>query len=184
MPETLAVHLGREGRRSLEAPTSFEAHGPFEVALVNHGPSAHVYIQVDDTLARVAGVDADNYFVEEEGTRTVYVDVAPADEHVQGELSIATGYGAEAHTVTVDLQAPERRSVEVDDSLATPASTGTGSRRGIPHDWLVPVALGLLGIVALALAGGAYLFTEDPIVAAGSFVVVVAVLAAIAMVVR
>lgn len=184
MPETLAVHLGRDGRRSLEAPTSFEAHGPFEVALVNHGPAAHVYLQVDDAIARIASVDADNYYVEAESTRTVHVDVAPADEHVRGELSIATGFGAEDRTVAIDLQAPQSRTVEVDESLATPGSEppgGGGLRLG---SRLSPLAVGGLAAVALALAAGAFVFTEDVVVAVGSFVVVAAVLAAAAILIR
>lgn len=184
MPETLAVHLGRDGRRSLEAPASFEAHGPFEVELVNHGPAAHVYLQVDEALARVAGVDADNYYVEAESSRTVYVDVAPADEQVRGELSIATGYGAEDRIVSIDLQAPQSRTVEVDDSLASPGSSPAGADTTL-RDRLSPVAVVLLVAVALVLAAGAFVLTDgDLVVAAGSFLVVGAVLAAVAMVVR
>lgn len=185
MPETLAVHLGREGRRSLEAPSRFEAHGPFQVELVNHGPAAHVYLQVDDTVAQVTSFDAENYYVEAESSRTVHVDVAPADEHVRGELSIATGYGAEDRSVTLEIQAPERRTVEVDESLSTPSSPPPASGDARLVDRLSPLAIGGLVVVALALAAGAYLLTEGSLVVGlAAFIVVAAVFAAITMLVR
>lgn len=180
MPETLAVHLGREGPRSVEVPRSFEAHGTFEVELVNHGVATHVHLRLDDALADVAAVDGDNPYVAPDSTERVRVHVAPADREVRGAILVTTGYGAEEEQVVVDLIAPVSNTVEVDEELSKPQSprreerTLTDALAGLSA---LPVAL--LSLLALVLAVGAFTLTQSPVVGVASFLVVGAVLVAV-----
>lgn len=177
MPETLAVHLGRQGPRSLEAPATFEAHGSFEVELVNHGEPTHAHLRLGEGLGRIATIEGDNPYVGSESSERVRVRVDATDEEVQGTLVLATGYGQEEAAVAVTLVAPANESVEVDESLAEPQpreEEGGGLPEGLS---LLPVVV--LGAVALSLAAAAFVATDgNAAVGAGAFVVVAAVLAA------
>ena len=51
MPDSLTVHLNREGPQSIAAPQAFEATGEFSVYLRNHGTPLHAHVSLDDTLA-------------------------------------------------------------------------------------------------------------------------------------
>jgi len=181
VPETFAVHLGRQGPRSLEAPDSFEAHGSFEVELVNHGEATHAHLRVDEELGRVATVEGDNPYVPAESTERVRVRVDAADEEVRGRLDVTTGYGQHEASVAVTLVAPVSDSVEVDESLAEPQPREESG--GLPEGLsLLPVVV--LGAVALSLAAAAFVVTADSIVGVASFVVVAAILAAGYLLVR
>jgi hypothetical protein len=176
VPETLAVHLGRQGPRSLEAPATFEAHGSFEVELVNHGEPTHVHLRLARGLDRIATVQGDNPYVGSESTERVRIRVDSTDEEVEGALVVATGYGQEETTVAVTLVAPVNEPVEVDESLSTPRpdeDEGGGLPQGLT---LLPVVV--LGAVALSLAAAAYVVTTDFVVGIAAFVVVAAILVA------
>lgn len=181
MPETLVVHLGREDPRSVDVPRSFEAHGTFEVELVNHGVDTHVHLRLDDSLSDVAAVDGDNPYVAADSTERVRIHVAPEDREVRGTLTVATGYGAQEGQVQIQLVAPVSDTVEVDDDLSKPQTPPPES--SVVDDALaglsaVPVAL--LSLLALLLAFGAFVLTDgNVVVGIASFVVLGAVLLAV-----
>lgn len=180
MPETLVVHLGREEPRSVSVPGSFEAHGTFEVELVNHGVATHVHLRLDDALADVATVDGDNPYVAADSTERVRIHVAAADREVTGQLTVATGYGAQEGTVTVELVAPVSDTVEVDEDLAKPPSTQSEEPTvGERFAGLSALPVVLLSLLALVLAVGAYLVSQSSVVAVTSFVVLGTVLVAV-----
>jgi hypothetical protein len=182
VPDTLSVHLGRSGPRSLEVPDSFEAHGRFDVELVNHGVDAHVHLQFDDPLAAVATVQGDNPYVAADSTQTVNIRVEPLDEPVEGTLTLATGYGQERATVRVRLVAPVNEAVEVDESLSKPKPREDGGGFSLP-DGLSALPVALLALLALLVAVGAYVVSQQSlVVAAAAFVVVGAALGAVAYV--
>ncbi|MFB6172182.1 MAG: hypothetical protein ABEJ23_06585 [Haloarculaceae archaeon] len=180
MPETLVVHLGREEPRSVAVPESFEAHGPFEVELVNHGIAAHVNLRLGDALGEVATVEGDNPYVGAEETQRVRVHVAAEDREVRGTLTVTTGYGAESDQVAVNLIAPVSETVEVDESLSKPqAPRQQEAALGEALASLSVLPVALLSLVALVLAGGAFVWTRSAVVGVGAFVVVGAVLVAV-----
>lgn len=180
VPETLVVHLGREEPRSVSVPGSFEAHGTFEVELVNQGVATHVHLRLDDALADVATVDGDNPYVAADSTERVRVHVAAADREIRGTLAVTTGYGAQEGQVVIDLIAPVSDTVEVDEDLSKPQSPRPKTSSfddALAGLSALPVAL--LSLLALVLAFGAFLVTEDLVVGVASFAVLGAVLVAV-----
>lgn len=179
--DRLPVHLNRAELHAVEVPDSFETTGSFEIELVNHGTSLHVHLHLDDALSAVADVDAANHFIDGESRRVVRVHVDGHEElPVRGKLKIASAYGAQTRYVDVELTEPEeeRRSVEVDESLAEPPSepdpeTGSSS---VASPELVVLAFGILAVLA---AGAIALVVDSPLVIAGAVVVLVGVLVAI-----
>ena len=75
MTDELPVHISREELHTLEVPGSFQATGPFDVRLINHGESLHIHLHLDDPLSNVAAIDAGNHYVERDSQRYVHVDV-------------------------------------------------------------------------------------------------------------
>lgn len=171
MPETLAVHLGREDPRSLEAPDAFEATGSFEVELRNHGEATHVHLRLEGDLAQAGRIEGDNPFVDGGSAERVHVVVDSSDETVRGALVAATGYGAEEERVAVELPGPVDDTVEVDESLATPQPR---EEPGLLARTSGPVLTSGV-VVAVALAAGAFLLADSALAAVGVAVVVAVV---------
>lgn len=175
------MHVNRESLHSIDVQPSFEAHGPFDVRLVNHGESLHVHLHLDDGLSRVASIDAANHYVEGASARAVRVDVdedALEAEPIRGKIKVASAYGAETRWIDVALSepAPEETSVQVDESLAKPRSPpeepGAAPLR---RPELAVLALGFLAlVVALVVA----LTIRDTLLLVGSLVVLGGVLVA------
>lgn len=127
--ETLDVALNRTGLKEAEAPETFAVGGSFVVALRNHGEAAHVHLQLDDQLRRIASIETTNHFVDGGAERLVTVDVREPDTPVTGTLAVVTGHGAETTPVRVTVH-PEDDSVAVDESLAAPAGDAAPSTDG------------------------------------------------------
>lgn len=179
MPDTLSVHLGRSGPRSLDAPATFEAHGRFDVELMNHGVDTHVHLQLDDALGEVATVQGDNPYVAADSAQTVNVRVEPLEEPVEGTLTLSTGYGQKQQTVRVRLVAPVNEPVEVDESLSKPKPREGESGLSLP-DGLSALPVVVLALLAVLVAAGAFVVSQGSVVvAAAAFVVVAAVLGAV-----
>ncbi|MFT4885231.1 MAG: hypothetical protein ACI8U4_002753 [Natronomonas sp.] len=181
MTETLAVDVNRTGLHTLEAPTTFEAGGPFAVALTNHGEPTHVHIHLDDHLSEVARIEASNHYVETDETRHIEVKTRDPTEWpsdlVRGKLKIVTAHGQETHYVDVELdRTPEKEPVEVDPDLSKPQQTEnteiSPAMRALP--------VGVLGAVALILAIGALFAAGSIDLLLGGFAVVAGVACAIA----
>lgn len=181
MPADLPVHVNRETLHSLDVQPSFEAHGPFDVRLVNHGESVHVHVHLGDGLSRIASIDAANHFVEGESTRVVRVDVedeALGSEPIRGKLKVASAYGAQTRWIDVELSepTPDETPVEVDESLAKPSPVEDAS--GSSPLRRPEVAVLALGFVALVVAIAAALVADDTFLQVGSLVVLGGVLVA------
>lgn len=183
MPDELPVHVSRDELHALEIPASFEATGPFDVVLVNHGTALHIHLHLDDALSEVAAIEAGNHYVEGESRRAVRVDVDTdrlPDDGVFGKLKVVSAYGSETRWIDLTLSPPEdsRSSVEVDESLAEPqpreADAGVDSPLRRPE---IPVlALGGIALVAAVLAA---VVVRDTLVTVGALVVLGGVLVAL-----
>ncbi|AKH97785.1 DUF7524 family protein [Halanaeroarchaeum sulfurireducens] len=151
MAQTLRVHVNRDEPRSVEpeAP-SIDVDGPFDLVLDNHGPSTHVHVHVDDTLATATDIAETNWYVEAGETETIPVAVESIYE-VAGRLELSTGYGAEREVVEVTVAAGSG-GVEVDDELGT-IQPDTDPEPTDIDTYVVGgtfVAIGLVAAVALA----------------------------------
>jgi hypothetical protein len=179
--DRLPVHLNRAELHAVEVPDSFETTGSFEVELANHGTSLHVHLNLDDDLSAVADIEATNHFVDGETQQVVRVRVDGEGElPARGKLKVVSAYGAQTRYVDVELTDPEeqRRSVEVDESLAEPPSDpdpGTGSSSVVANPELAVLAFGVLAVVA---AGAIAVFVDSTLVIAGAVVVLLGVLVA------
>lgn len=163
MPETLAVYLGRDEPRSLEAPASFETSGSFEVKLANHGQATHVHLRLEGDLAAAGRIEGDNPYVPGGETERVHVLIEPTEETIRGALVVATGYGAEEARVSVELSGPVTNTVEVDESLAEPPPREEPSL--LARFWLPLLFVAVAVIAGLAVV--AFLLSDDPSIAAG-----------------
>jgi hypothetical protein len=187
---TLPVEVSREKLHAIEAPASFEASGPFEVAVTNHGRPAHVHLKLDDDLARVASLPESNYYVERDATVELLVEVDPGAT-ATGRLVVQTGYGSETAATEVSL------SREAPDPPGRPVAAGPdpteddddgddgGRSPSVPDldaEGSLPIVA--LGGVALAMAAGVAALGDDLVLTAGVAAALLAVLAAVLIVVR
>lgn len=181
MPAELPVHVNRESLHSIDVQPSFEAHGPFDVRLVNYGESVHVHLHLDDGLSRVAAIDAPNHYVEAESARVVRVSVdedALDTTPVRGKIKVASAYGAETRWIDVSLSepTPSESTVQIDESLATPRSSADEPAPSLLQR--PELAVLALGFVALLVALGAALVVQNPLLQVSSLVVLGGVLVA------
>ncbi|WP_049981630.1 DUF7524 family protein [Halolamina rubra] len=169
----LSVHLNRDRPRDIDAPASYVADGPFDVALENHGQGSHVHVKLDESLSRAARLREDSRYVEPEATARIGVDAQPLSEPVTGQLTVSAGYGAETATIELRIE-PSRAGgygIDVDETLAKPQSEA-----GI-RDQLDAETLGLLTLAAVALlaaVGVSVVVQSAVVVAAAAFVALVA----------
>lgn len=183
MPDQLPVHVNREELHALEVPATFEAHDSFDVALVNHGESLHVHVHLDDTLSRVAKIDASNHYVESDTTRPIRVEVDEAAlaqfGEVHGKIKVASAYGAQTRWIDVDLSEREEadESVQVDESLAQPQPTAQETQTPLLQRPELPVLA--LGGVALVVALLAAVMINNTFVLVGALAVLAGVLVAL-----
>lgn len=178
MTDELPVHISREELHTLEVPGSFQATGPFDVRLINHGESLHIHLHLDDPLSKVAAIDAGNHYVERDSQRYVHVDVDTdrlGGETLLGKLKVASAYGAETRWVDVEVAEAESTedAVEIDESLAQPQPTPEQS-----SSTLQAVVFGV-GVLALLVAVVAAAVVQQLLVLLGSLVVLGGVLVAL-----
>lgn len=150
----LSVHLNREKPREVDAPASFRADEPFDIALENHGDAANVHLQLDDTLSAVAHLGKRELRVGPGETKHVRVDAEAVKEAVSGQLTVTLGYGVSTGTTTVTVAPPEPDTydITVDESLGTPQRTEAPRRPEARTLALLSLAgLALLSAVAVAL---------------------------------
>jgi len=170
----LEVHLNREQPRGIDAPASYVADGPFDVALVNHGGGSHVHLALDESLASVARLRGESEYVDRESTARIGVDAADVDEPVTGQLTISTGYGTESRRVDLRIE-PSRAAgygIDVGEELSQPRTEPS------IRELLDAETVGLLALAALALLAAvavAALVESALVVAAAAFVALVTV---------
>lgn len=163
----LTVHLNRDRLRDVDVPASFVADEPFDVVLENHGEGAHVHVQLDESLSRVARLRTDSRYVEDDATARIGVDTQTVEEPVTGAMTISAGYGAETETVDVRIDPPraDGYGIDVDERLAQPQ---TEERE--PPD-AETLALLALAVVTLLAAGAVAVSVQSTVVvAAAAFV--------------
>lgn len=188
---TVPVDISRGRTHEVDAPESVTVSGPFTVELDNHGSPAHVHLNLDEDLSRVATLATGNHFVEGEQTREVFVDVEPASEPVTGRLKIVTGYGTETEyvAVTVEPGPAGKPPVEVDESLGKPRGGAESRDREVDRPDLrkrieaarprgPQLALAAVVTVAVVLALAVGLAIESTAVLVGTGIVVGAAIAA------
>ncbi|WP_209309492.1 DUF7524 family protein [Haloarcula amylovorans] len=121
MPDSLPVHINRQELHGLEVPDTFETSDSFDVRLVNHGESTHVHLHLDDSLSKLAALEATNYHVDRDSERRVRVTL-DGDGETRGNLKVVTAYGSTTRYVDVRITEPEPddEPVQVDEDLAKP----------------------------------------------------------------
>lgn len=185
----LVVHLNGRDLYDVEPVADVhETEGSFDVEFHNHGQPVHVHLRLDEALSRVAGVDGQNHYVEDDSALRVPVTVADDAPPVEGTLTVVTGYGKGTEEVSVSLgESDDEAAVDVDECLdrpegpADPADDGdaTGGAVGLPLDRsslpdLEPrAAVGLVALVVVAVGAAAVAAVAAPGVAvvAGIFAV-------------
>lgn len=168
----LSVHLNRDRIREIDAPASFAADGPFDVALRNHGEGSHVHLQFDESLSDVARLREDSPYVDADSTVRVGVDTRAVDAPVTGELTVAMGYGTETQTVELRIE-PSRAEgygIDVDEGLAR---SGTDRTVREALDAETAGLLALAGVALFAAVGVSVLVESAVVVAAAAFVALV-----------
>ncbi|MFB6142600.1 MAG: hypothetical protein ABEJ30_04575 [Halorientalis sp.] len=187
MTDTLPVHLNRQELHSLEVPASFETGDSFVIAVQNHGEAGRIHVHLDDGLSDVASVPATNHYVRANDTTEIPVAVHDGGP-VHGKVKLVSGYGAVTRWVDVTVTEPEESGpVAVEEDLARPpADRGAEGSGGVlarlADRPAVPVVA--LGVLALVVAVVATLAVRDAAVAASAALVVVAILAAGAWLLR
>lgn len=169
----LSVHLNRGRHRAIEAPASFVADGPFDVAIENHGDGSHVHVQLDEALSGVARLRDGSKYVGSSATGHVRIDTRQVEEPVTGELTISVGYGAQTETVEVRVE-PSRAAgygIDVDERLAEPQTDPSIW----PPDAETVALLALAGVALLAAAAVAVNIQSQVVVAAAALVALVTV---------
>lgn len=188
MTDSLPVHVSKEALHSLKVPEAFEATGSFDVRIRNHGQALHVHLHLDDTLSQIATLGETNHYVagETEQAIRITVDTSRLDgQTVTGKLKVASGYGAETRWVDVEVSEPDpsEETVEVDESLAEPQpEPAEETSPALLQRPAVPVLA--LGLVAVFVALGAAALIREPVVTAGSVVLLAGVLVALLFLLR
>jgi hypothetical protein len=173
--------LNETGQNSITPATgSFEATGTFDIALENVGEATHAHLKLDDDLARIASIDANNHYVDGNSTRHVSVDVREIDEPMEGRLEITTGYGQQTEYITVRVVPPEVSNppVEVDEALSEPAPV----EESPDYEGLAIVPIAILAALAIGTAVVTALVLGDPMVWVGVLVVAIGVAVAVYLV--
>lgn len=182
--DTLPVHLSREELHAVETLDSFEATGPFDVEILNHGRDVHPHLKLSDSLAEVATLEEGNPYVAADESVRIRVSATPRPEPVSGTLKIETGYGAASGAVRVTVRQPGEEEMPVDEELAKPAE---GDEADPPVDELSTPDAGLtteslpvvvLALAALVVAAATAALVDSLVVIGGVVVVLVAVVMA------
>ena len=198
MTGSLTVDVNPDGMHTLAVPERFEARGAFDVVLENHGEPAHVYLNLDNGLSGAATLDATNYYVEQGESLSVTIPVA-SDTIVDGDLTVATAYGSEKRLVPITVEPAEQKkqSVDVDESLASPAGSTEASSEGSSASTSTSTAASpsstaideqiirrtlpaiVFGTIAIVLALSSLLVSGTPRIVLGVMALLAAILVAI-----
>ena len=156
MPETLSVHLNREGPRELDVErAAFETDRSFVLEFVNHGQPLHVHLHPSESLDGVVTPAETQVYVEEGETRRVDVAVPRRSAPTEGTLDVVTGYGAEEATVAVSVTSERKDGgpdVAVDDTLAEKTTTEPDASASVATVVTPVVLAATVVVVAAAVA--------------------------------
>ncbi|MWG36848.1 DUF7524 family protein [Halomarina oriensis] len=173
MNESLVVDVNHDGMHTLGVPSEFTTPGSFDVRLQNHGEATHVHLKLDDDLSTNATLEEGHHYVEKGDTQVVRVTVADGATG-RGVLEVTTAHGGTTEEVSVELgAAPEKPPVEIDESLADPATRT--EERPLDTDEVLTAEL----VPALALGGVAILLAASTLLTGGTVAIVLGVLAAV-----
>jgi len=156
VPETLSVHLNREGPRELDVErAALETDRSFVLEFVNHGQPLHVHLHPSETLDGVVTPAETQVYVEEEATRRVDVSVPRQSGPVEGTLGVVTGYGAEEASVAVSVTSERKDGgpdVAVDDTLAEKTAVEPDTTSSVSQVVTPLVLAATVVVVAAAVA--------------------------------
>lgn len=214
MTDTLAVHLNRSTHHAIEpASESFETDGPFVVRVQNHGDGSHVHCSLRGDLASTATVTDGNPFLEPDEVVEIPVDVRTDLRPARGTLELSTGYGRESVEIDVLVREPsnvptspiepDRPSAAESDTGAPAGAAGGGEVGGgdsggtaaieafterieaaMPRRDAGTALLAVLGVLALAIAVGAWQLFDSVVVFLAVLVVLATILGAAVALVR
>lgn len=180
MSRRLSVRIGHSSAGAVEAPETYETDGSFAVDFDNEDRAVRVHVAPDGDLASVASVADNNQHLESDGTLTVPVAV-DATSPTEGELKIATGYGAEERTVAVTVH-PEPDETPVEARPSPADASGAGSLDGVgtltSGPGGLPVGLVALSGIALLVAVVAAVVVGGPAALFGAGILLVGICAA------
>jgi len=182
VPASLPVELNRGRRHEIRVADEFEADGPFRVDLTNHGDDVHVHVGIEGDLAAVARVAETNPYVETDEVVRVTVDVDAVEEAVEGQVTVATGYGSEEAAVDVAIQPFDADpDVPVDEDLATPDPETAPEETFLDDGPSLSRVVVAVAAVVVALSTAVIVGTTPVLVAAGVVVGAAVTLVAISL---
>ena len=175
MPESLPIHINRDGLHSLDVPASFETEESFDVRLINHGEATHVHLHLDDDLSKYAVLDAPNHHVDRESERRVRVTLTE-EGGTRGNLKAVTAYGATTRYIEVLISEPDKTTepVVVSEELGKPQPREEPEPES-PLGGETTAVLLAIGGIGVALVVGIAILVQN-LLAAGAALAVVAVL--------
>jgi len=97
----------------------------FEIVISNYGSPTHVHLSADNHVRKYVKFLHENPYVANQEYLPVVVHLPAEHEWVEGEIKVATGYGAQSDTFKIFIgikqaEAKTRHTVDVDERLGTP----------------------------------------------------------------
>ncbi|MCL7414092.1 MAG: hypothetical protein M8353_10850, partial [ANME-2 cluster archaeon] len=97
----------------------------FEIVISNYGSPTHVHLSADKRVRKYVKFLHENPYVSNQEYLPVVVNLPAEHEWVEGEIKVATGYGAQSDTFKIFIgirkaEVRTRHTVDVDERLGTP----------------------------------------------------------------
>jgi len=97
----------------------------FEMVISNYGNPTHVHLSADNRVRKYVKFLHENPYVANQEYMPVVVNLPAKSEWLEGEIKVATGYGAKSDTFKIFIgikptEVKTRRPVDVDERLGTP----------------------------------------------------------------
>lgn len=135
MVEPLTVRLNVGKLYAVDAPDAFTAREDFDIELQNMGESVHVHLRFDEELSRGARLPEVNHYVKSDESRRVGVRVSTHQSPIEGELTVASGYGSESDYVHVTIAAAESNTDETTGETEDQEASNTDSGSVLTRGW-------------------------------------------------
>lgn len=97
----------------------------FEIVISNYGSPTHVHLSADNRVRKYVKFLHENPYVVNQEYLPVVVNLPADHEWLEGEIKVATGYGAQSDTFKIFIgikqaEVKTRHTVDVDERLGTP----------------------------------------------------------------
>jgi hypothetical protein len=133
--EPLTIRLNAGKLYAVDAPDAFSARENFDIELQNMGESVHVHLRFDEKLSQGARLPEVNHYVKADDNRRVGVRVSPHQYPIEGELTVASGYGSKTDCVTVTIAAPESNVDETTEAGENKEASDTEDNTILTRGW-------------------------------------------------